>query len=1355
MVRRTKIWMAAAVAALLSGCTMFEPEEAVRPGSGRPTSGGPSTEITPTSYSYEEELPPLSVGRLTTRSLIDDQTTTQSFRANFLRIDEDIVSDHGANEGRGLYTFTALQHPSVSPYYRTVNWEDSYLIEGVLSSSPDHNNLRPAYLYPVQTYKMRVYTDENDVTDTLDFYHTRMVSWHPMTCEDGEDGAPVCKFGETYGSRMMTVDDTNGDRYVAVKFTGLDGQTDVMVSDMREGQLWHSPDAPPTASHYHSNYVPAGHPTLPEGTNIYASPFGHYSQERIMNGDETLQWAIDYDNHFTYKHYLSAIRVFVHAERSPQNMAMWGDVENVVIGDQPTSVNVSLPVNKDEWGVAFGWGDYGNFSIATGRIFGDHDMNDGLDHEVSFPVTIDELAGENYVYLGYALVQPDHDVDVQIHTSAGIYSVVVPAKYTNSNGDPIDIFKESNIYDIRLNMQTNGTIASLVEHEEDKRYYDLTRLAVYEHEDDADAQFATYRYANTYIVSPDHTPDFDEDGNMVMEADGVTPKYYQYDGYCFDATIIGNGQSGILSAGTQTLYPTSAEIRPASARLLWESDLALVTNVELMYRYVRFRVPNHSRRGNAVIAVYDKDDRVLWSWHIWITDPPQEKVFENGDNDIIMLDRNIGALKAEWTGAGDALDTYGLYYQWGRKDPSMGPESYNYNITDLITDPYYDYSSRERVAAEVVQFAKPTLQNGVENPMFLVMPTDQQQSYYFNWTYERNDFLWGYNTDDGSMVKTIYDPCPYGYRVPLQEEMATVFANSPANSPANDYGVVVNGKPDRIYFPYAGYKGVDRDLQSLVLSWNYVGEKGDYMTSTISKDNATTIADHPILDHRGRVYITKENSWQETANYNYTTAHTENKYRVLDFANRRTAGSVRCVKNFKMGTMTLEMHPSQQWFVAGSQITLHCDAFTTETNIQSATLTVRSVDKGVTRVLYSTPAGTPETKLPTWSKEVVFSVGVVDGEFWSQTYEFTLTCTNGVGLTKQVTTTIERHNHPISIDVTKWLEADAAEAPLFTNTNYTREFVVKTTGRSDVPTKATVSYHDNGSTVNQDATLVSSNDAGEHTYRLTLKKMTPGDAKYTIRVVCGQLPVSGADHTVDTSFVAHYELKVMPMEATLTAPTIFVGDKQSGAISAHVESPNGDIRSVVIVDDRGNTLYSNDAVGATTFDISGLVPATVGKDITYTLKATDAVGESIEISATTTVYRVAQLTSLDFSTVGAQYVIEYAGNPDSFLTVNGSNFAFGSLSESVFTTISSGYTVRFNNSNRYLQMTISGSWFWASCSVSAATSSSTVDIDYQANNGFRFSKRDSNTYYLTRNNNSVAANTTNTSYWNIYKVTTN
>ncbi|MBO5661153.1 MAG: hypothetical protein J6R93_01580, partial [Tidjanibacter sp.] len=141
-------------------------------------------------------------------------------------------------------------------------------------------------------------------------------------------------------------------------------------------------------------------------------------------------------------------------------------------------------------------------------------------------------------------------------------------------------------------------------------------------------------------------------------------------------------------------------------------------------------------------------------------------------------------------------------------------------------------------------------------------------------------------------------------------------------------------------------------------------------------------------------------------------------------------------------------------------------------------------------------------------------------------------------------------------------------------------------------------------------------------------------------------------------------------------------------------------------------------------------------------------------SATTTVYRVAQLTSLDFSTVGAQYVIEYAGNPNQFLTVNGSTFAFDSLSESVFTTISSGYTVMFNESNRYLQMSASRN----SCTVSAATRSSTVSMDYQANNGFRFYQRYDNSriYYLTRNNNSVAANRNATDpYWNIYKVTTN
>ena len=42
-----------------------------------------------------------------------------------------------------------------------------------------------------------------------------------------------------------------------------------------------------------------------------------------------------------------------------------------------------------------------------------------------------------------------------------------------------------------------------------------------------------------------------------------------------------------------------------------------------------------------------------------------------------MMTRNLGALAADNSSVENILASYGLYYQWGRKDPFIGPSSYN------------------------------------------------------------------------------------------------------------------------------------------------------------------------------------------------------------------------------------------------------------------------------------------------------------------------------------------------------------------------------------------------------------------------------------------------------------------------------------------------------------------------------------------------------------------------------------------------------------------------------------------------------------------------------------------------------
>lgn len=1175
---KIKELLGVAAALLLAGCVTLGPDEDINgSGTGGNLSDGPSAEMEILCGGSSAELPPYSKGRLTTRALINSETTVAT-KANFLRIDEDLALDDN-----GLYTFTSSKDPASSPYYKSVNWYDSYLLEATLMSSPDKDMIRSAFLDPAQTYKMRIHTDEMDVTDTLDFYHTRMVGWYPMNCGDGEGKAPICKVGEVYSSVVSESVDASGNGQVSVQFHNLNGQTDVMVSDMLEGQFWHSPDASPSDTHYHSNYAPAGHPTLAEGTYIYAPPFGRHSQERVMgpNG-ETLQWAIDYDNHFTYKHYLSAVRIYAHAEQSPQILSMWGDIENVVIQNQPTSVKITLPYEKGVHGVAYDWDNFENFDIATGRIFGEGDTNSDDAVSVTYPISLKTAVADATIYLGYALICPDHELEIQLHTTSGVYMVKIPPYVEDEHGNMVDILHASNIYDIVLDMKTNGTVAALLEKEENLRYYDLTRLTIYERPDEGEEDLAIFRYANTYVVSPDHTPKVDEEGRYVVDAGG-NPVYDQYDGYCFSATTIGNGQSGIISHGTQTLYPASASISPYSARLLWESKLGLVTHVEYIYGYVRFRVPDRTARGNAVIAVYDKEGKVLWSWHIWITDPPQDRVYENGDNDIVLLDRNLGATKERWTGAGDALDTYGLYYQWGRKDPSMGPPSYNYSITDLITAPYWDYSSRERTAAEVTQFARPTTRDGVEHPMFLILPTAQQQAYYFNWIYERNDILWGYYPEDGAIFKTIYDPCPFGYRVPMQSEMATVFRNAASRT---DYGQVVNSGGNQIYFPYAGYKGVDRDLQSLVLSWNYVGQKGDYMTATISKNNTETFAGHPTLDHRGRVYLTKVNTWEETLNtgdYAYTASDTENKYRVLDYANRRTAASVRCVKNFSVGSIGALLTASQDWFIPGSEIKLTCEAVSSENHISTATLTVESIDTGLIKTIYHTLPGNVESIQPMWMREESFIVGVLGGEFWSKSYKFTLTCYNSHGVKAEATTTIHYHNHPLAIDLSQWNNADIDAGEMNNFMTYTRRFVVNTSSQADTPAEVTVQYHDAGVLETVKPTRISSVGTA-HTYEFSFRMEDYGEKTFTITAVCRELAVHTATINHHTLF---YEKELYNLDYYFRPVNSkwFYWAGESVVFDWWASSPNGNLEEVSLIYDYntelGNAGSATNAAGST------------------------------------------------------------------------------------------------------------------------------------------------------------------------------
>ncbi len=217
----------------------------------------------------------------------------------------------------------------------------------------------------------------------------------------------------------------------------------------------------------------------------------------------------------------------------------------------------------------------------------------------------------------------------------------------------------------------------------------------------------------------------------------------------FNASVKGNSHESVGS--------------PLSAKVLWESFNThtapnpgdIVTNVTYLDGYVYFRVP-FTKKGNAVIAVYDGENgtgNILWSWHIWVT-----------DLDGLTTPLDYGSYVSGWKlmkvslGVLESADVP-LFYQWGRKDPFYRYATYNVaQYVEGTAHPTAYYYNSSSVAG------------AIEHPM----------SFYYG---ANNSYVWDTGTlgdrvnlwkDDS---KTIYDPCPAGWKVMSGTTLATAIGN--------------------------------------------------------------------------------------------------------------------------------------------------------------------------------------------------------------------------------------------------------------------------------------------------------------------------------------------------------------------------------------------------------------------------------------------------------------------------------------------------------------------------------------------------------------------------------------------------
>lgn len=210
-----------------------------------------------------------------------------------------------------------------------------------------------------------------------------------------------------------------------------------------------------------------------------------------------------------------------------------------------------------------------------------------------------------------------------------------------------------------------------------------------------------------------------------------------------------------------------------------------------------------TKGGTAIIAACDANDVILWSWTLWITNyvpvPIKNKseyaaaqqaskngtvhqyansIFQTGEyQHKVMMDRNLCASAGGFPGKDASIIEFakrtGYLYPWGRKDPFFSTVDGTNREIDVIYDgdgysltmPRQAYSSIDKPNGNTLLFT-------IQHPDTYITGVQSWYNGSFNQDYA---FLWNKN-NNGS--KSIYDPCPEGWKIPHKDVYANINKNN-------------------------------------------------------------------------------------------------------------------------------------------------------------------------------------------------------------------------------------------------------------------------------------------------------------------------------------------------------------------------------------------------------------------------------------------------------------------------------------------------------------------------------------------------------------------------------------------------
>lgn len=349
----------------------------------------------------------------------------------------------------------------------------------------------------------------------------------------------------------------------------------------------------------------------------------------------------------------------------------------------------------------------------------------------------------------------------------------------------------------------------------------------------------------------------------------TTPFYYYGKSNCLLLT----GSSGSLditpyqsnSYFERTGSTASGATKATQAKVIWKEHT--ISNLNVSISGNTLNVSGVSGYGNAVVGIYN-GSTLLWSYHIWhpSVNPTQGlltyKSLRGNSYEVMPL-----FLGATVKAAANTVDGIGLCYQWGRKDPLGRPNSFaNSNAAVAVDVPDKSLSGSTTFftntgdgVANMASVADggdvlASYEEESDGPMdryIIDYSIKHPTQFLYNqadWTRTYNPYLWGDPMGYTSMLpsdryKSVFDPCPEGYRV-AQLDLWTNFTadvdgtNTSDKSQINASNVDTFSTDHGYSFYYEGNKSGRTDFYPATGyryypngSWSSVGTHGYFWSS--------------------------------------------------------------------------------------------------------------------------------------------------------------------------------------------------------------------------------------------------------------------------------------------------------------------------------------------------------------------------------------------------------------------------------------------------------------------------------------------------------------------------------------------